>query len=68
LIKAKPAAHYLIYLPNLFITHTGKQTTKTWFGLEKYKENWPKYQRLLLLTVLPLNYFMVAMLSQGSVE
>jgi hypothetical protein len=32
----------------------GKQTAKTWFGLEKLAN----YQRLLLLTVLPLNYFM----------
>ncbi len=36
----------------------GKQTTKTWFGLVKQKENEPNYQCLLLLTVLPLNYFM----------
>ncbi len=32
---------------------------KLGFGLEKQKENQPNYQRLLLLTVLPLNYFMV---------
>ncbi len=31
---------------------------KTWFGLENQKENQPNHQRLLLLTVLPLNYFM----------
>ncbi len=31
---------------------------KTRFGLEKQKENQPNYQRLILLTVLPLNYFM----------
>ena len=37
---------------------TGKQTAKTWFGLENQKENQPNHQRLLLLTVLPLNYFM----------
>jgi hypothetical protein len=35
-----------------------KQTAKIWFGLENQKENQPNYQRLLLLTVLPLNYFM----------
>jgi hypothetical protein len=34
----------------------GKLTAKTWFGLEKLKEN---YQCLPFLTVLPLNYFMV---------
>ncbi len=35
---------------------------KTWFGLEKQKENKPNYQRVKtipLLTVLPLNYFML---------
>ncbi len=32
---------------------------KLGFGLEKQKENQPYYQRLLSLTVLPLNYFMV---------
>ncbi len=37
---------------------TGKQTAKTWCGLEKLNENQPNYQRLLLLTVLSLNYFM----------
>ncbi len=31
---------------------------KLGFGLEKQKENQPNYQRLLSLTVLPLNYFM----------
>ncbi len=31
---------------------------KLGFGLEKKKENQPNYQRLLSLTVLPLNYFM----------
>ena len=39
-------------------SHAGT-SAKTWFGLEKQKENQPNYQRLLLLTVLPLNYFMV---------
>ncbi len=32
---------------------------KLGFGLEKQKENQPNYQRLLSLTVLPLNYFML---------
>jgi hypothetical protein len=36
----------------------GKQTAKTVFSLEKWKENLPNYQCLPLLTVLPLNYFM----------
>ncbi len=31
---------------------------KLGFGLENQKENQPNYQRLLSLTVLPLNYFM----------
>ncbi len=31
---------------------------KLGFGLEKQNENQPNYQRLLSLTVLPLNYFM----------
>jgi hypothetical protein len=44
----------------------GKQTAKTWFGLENLKENWPNYQRLLLLTVLPLNYFMTVPLTAHS--
>jgi hypothetical protein len=35
----------------------GKQSAKTGFGLEKYKENEPNYQCLPLLTVLPINYF-----------
>jgi hypothetical protein len=34
----------------------GKQMAKTWFGLEKKKK---KFQCLPLLTVLPLNYFML---------
>jgi hypothetical protein len=34
------------------------QAAKTWYGLEKKKENEPNYQCLPLLTVLPLNYFM----------
>jgi hypothetical protein len=38
----------------------GKQTAKTWFGLEKYKENLPNYQCLPLLTDLPFNNFMPA--------
>ncbi len=42
----------------------GKQTAKTWFGLENQKENQPNYQRLLSLTVLPLNYFMVLRLER----
>ncbi len=33
---------------------------KLGFGLDKQKENQPNYQRLLSLTVLPLNYFMSA--------
>ncbi len=36
----------------------GLQMAKTWFGLEKQKENQPNYHCLPLLTVLPLNYFM----------
>ncbi len=36
-----------------------RRTAKTWFGLEKQKENQPNYQCLPLLTVLPLNYFMI---------
>ncbi len=37
---------------------TTRTDGKTWFGLEKYKENQPNYQCLPLLTVLPLNFFM----------
>jgi hypothetical protein len=37
----------------------GKQTAKTWFGLEKLKENYLIYQYLPILTILPLNYLMV---------
>ncbi len=37
----------------------GKQTAKTWFGLEKQKGNQQNYKCLPLLTILPLNYFMV---------
>ena len=41
---------------------TGTRQTDSYnlVGLEKQKENQPNYQRLLLLTVLPLNYFMVS--------
>ncbi len=35
----------------------GKLRKKTWFDLEKQKENQPNYPCLPLLTVLPLNYF-----------
>ena len=45
---------------------TGKQTAKTWFGLDKQNENQPNYQRLLLLTVLPLNYFMLLMITPNN--
>ncbi len=34
------------------------------FGLEKQKDNQPNYQRLLSLTVLPLNYFMVTIIDK----
>jgi hypothetical protein len=40
----------------------GKQMAKTWCDLENQKENQPNYQCLPLLTVLPLNYFMVLLL------
>ncbi len=33
---------------------------KLGFGLEKQKENQPNYQRLLSLTILSLNYFMIS--------
>jgi hypothetical protein len=38
----------------------GKQTAKTevWFG--EIEKKLPNYQRLLSLTVLPLNYFMIS--------
>ncbi len=36
----------------------GKQTAKTVVLFGEQKENQPNYQRLLSLTVLPLNYFM----------
>ncbi len=43
----------------------GKQTAKNWFALEKQKENQPNYQRLLLLTILPLHYFMGSTVPSG---
>jgi hypothetical protein len=36
----------------------GKQAAKTWFSLDKLERKLANYQCLLLLTVLPLNYFM----------